>query len=146
ACYTFGSPKVGNDEYDDQIKVPIYRVINDVDIVPLFPPPKGVIQVLCKFLSKKKKISAILNKINGYEHNGPGHQLTECDDTFKKLQIIPDPGEPMRFYKMIGDIFRRKKGFDIGIKCHALDGAKGYREKLAHWAMWRKNIGKIKAT
>lgn len=28
ACYTFGSPKVGNEEFDDDIKPPIYRVVH----------------------------------------------------------------------------------------------------------------------
>src|SRR3989339_1647861 len=38
ACYTFGSPKVGNSEFGDSIKAPIYRVVNDLDPVPFLPP------------------------------------------------------------------------------------------------------------
>ncbi|MCI0468256.1 MAG: lipase family protein [Beijerinckiaceae bacterium] len=39
ACYTFGSPRVGNPQFDLWVKVPSYRVINHADIVPQVPPP-----------------------------------------------------------------------------------------------------------
>ena len=38
ACYTFGSPKVGNEEFGDAIKVPVYRIVNAADSVPSLPP------------------------------------------------------------------------------------------------------------
>jgi hypothetical protein len=37
ACYTFGSPRVGNREYDREFKSSIYRVINTTDIVTVVP-------------------------------------------------------------------------------------------------------------
>lgn len=37
ACYTFGSPRVGNAEYDVSFKSPIYRVVNTTDIVTVVP-------------------------------------------------------------------------------------------------------------
>ncbi len=37
ACYTFGSPRVGNDEYDISIKSMFYRVVNTTDIVTIVP-------------------------------------------------------------------------------------------------------------
>jgi len=37
ACYTFGSPRVGNDEYDTSIKSMFYRVVNTTDIVTIVP-------------------------------------------------------------------------------------------------------------
>jgi triacylglycerol lipase len=39
ACYTFGSPPVGTNKFDEDIKTPIYRIINYVDIVPRLPNP-----------------------------------------------------------------------------------------------------------
>ncbi len=39
ACYTFGSPRVGNAYFDLWVKVPSYRVMNYADIVPEVPPP-----------------------------------------------------------------------------------------------------------
>lgn len=37
ACYTFGSPRVGNDQYDREFKAPIYRMVNTTDIVTVVP-------------------------------------------------------------------------------------------------------------
>jgi len=39
ACYTFGSPRVGNSVFDLWVKPPSYRVINYADIVPQVPIP-----------------------------------------------------------------------------------------------------------
>lgn len=39
ACYTYGSPRVGNRYFDLWVKVPSYRVVNAADIVPTVPPP-----------------------------------------------------------------------------------------------------------
>lgn len=38
ACYTFGSPRVGTADFDEQVKCPHYRVINNWDLVPSVPP------------------------------------------------------------------------------------------------------------
>ncbi|HET6374623.1 MAG TPA: lipase family protein [Methylocella sp.] len=37
ACYTFGSPRVGNSHFDLWVKVPSYRIVNHADIVPQVP-------------------------------------------------------------------------------------------------------------
>jgi Lipase (class 3) len=37
ACYTFGSPRVGNNQFDREFKSAIYRVVNTADIVTVIP-------------------------------------------------------------------------------------------------------------
>ena len=37
ACYTYGSPRVGNSEFDREFKSVIYRVVNTTDIVTVVP-------------------------------------------------------------------------------------------------------------
>jgi len=37
ACYTFGSPRVGNADFDKNIRSPVYRIINFTDIVTFLP-------------------------------------------------------------------------------------------------------------
>jgi hypothetical protein len=37
ACYTFGSPRVGNSHYALAFKAPIYRVVNTTDVVTVIP-------------------------------------------------------------------------------------------------------------
>lgn len=39
ACYTFGSPRVGNAYFDLWVKPPSYRVVNNADLVPQVPLP-----------------------------------------------------------------------------------------------------------
>ena len=38
ACYTFGAPRVGDRTFDQYVKVPLYRVTNGIDVVPVLPP------------------------------------------------------------------------------------------------------------
>ena len=37
ACYTFGAPRVGTEEWVSRIKTPIYRIVNSADPVPTLP-------------------------------------------------------------------------------------------------------------
>ncbi len=37
ACYTYGSPRVGDSHFDMEFKSPIYRVVNTTDIVTVVP-------------------------------------------------------------------------------------------------------------
>ena len=37
ACYTYGSPRVGTEDWVSQIKTPIYRIVNSADPVPMVP-------------------------------------------------------------------------------------------------------------
>ena len=37
ACYTYGSPRVGTEDWVAQIKTPIYRIVNSADPVPMVP-------------------------------------------------------------------------------------------------------------
>jgi len=54
ACYTFGSPRVGTAGFDEQVRCPHYRVINNWDLVPALP----------------------LAFFRGYSHNGDPRLLT----------------------------------------------------------------------
>ena len=37
ACYTFGSPRVGDGKYEKELKVPFYRMVHATDVVTLLP-------------------------------------------------------------------------------------------------------------
>ena len=39
ACYTFGAPPVGTKDFENNLKTPLYRIINHLDIVPNLPNP-----------------------------------------------------------------------------------------------------------
>ncbi|HSD82209.1 MAG TPA: lipase family protein, partial [Anaerolineae bacterium] len=56
ACYTFGSPRVGNSQYDIEFKSPIYRIVNTTDVVTVIPLlAMGYIHIGdVRFLGKKE--------------------------------------------------------------------------------------------
>ena len=91
ACYTFGSPRVGNDEWIEDIKTPIYRVVNAADCVPMLPPGDELISSLAwlfrtvsmvkiPLLSQALEAASrwlVLN-FGGYTHCGNMRFLTNC--------------------------------------------------------------------
>lgn len=56
ACYTFGSPRVGDGQYEKSIKVPFYRIVNTTDIVTLIPFFLGTFVHVgdARYLSRRK--------------------------------------------------------------------------------------------
>jgi triacylglycerol lipase len=45
AVYTFGSPRVGDKAFGESLEAPVYRVINNTDLVGELPPPLGYAHV-----------------------------------------------------------------------------------------------------
>ena len=45
ACYTFGSPRVGDEVWISNIKTPLYRVVNAADCVTMLPPGAVPIEI-----------------------------------------------------------------------------------------------------
>jgi hypothetical protein len=56
ACYTFGSPRVGDGKFEKAIKVPFYRIVNTTDIVTLLPFILGTFVHVgdTRYLSRRK--------------------------------------------------------------------------------------------
>lgn len=84
ACYTFGSPRVGDTEWVENIKAPIYRVVNAADPVTMLPPGTETIGVISwalglipHFGPRIKNI--LLQKFGGYYHCGDMRYLTNCN-------------------------------------------------------------------
>ena len=123
ACYTFGSPRVGNEEFDDEIKPPIYRVVNAFDILPSVPPEYlfEIINLLPWKWSKN-----LAKKFIGYAHHGDMRYLTDCKD-FPKVKLISNYNE---FFRLVG-LWKNKKE---SVKHHEINI---YCEKLAQYALKR---------
>lgn len=82
ACYTFGSPRVGNDKWIAGVKTPMYRIVNAADCVTMLPPGTEWINSL-GWLSGLiplvgKHISSWLMRFGGYLHAGDMRYLTNC--------------------------------------------------------------------
>ena len=85
ACYTFGSPRVGDAEWAESIKTPIYRIVNAADPVTMLPPGKDVIDIVSWTVGKLPYIGKttkhlLLSKFGGYLHVGDMRYLTNCTD------------------------------------------------------------------
>ncbi len=83
ACYTFGSPRVGDEEWIQNIKAPVYRLVNAADCVPMLPPSSETITVISWILQftpwfGKSLRSLLLSNFGGYLHCGNMRYLTNC--------------------------------------------------------------------
>ena len=97
ACYTFGSPRVGDEEWSYDLKTPIYRIVNAVDCVTMLPPSGGIIGVF-KFIMGRlpfvgKFLRELMSNFEGYFHVGDMRYLTSCDpgkyDEVKLTYFMP---------------------------------------------------------
>ncbi|MPZ38686.1 MAG: DUF2974 domain-containing protein [Rhizobiales bacterium] len=105
ACYTFGSPRVGDRSFDQYVKVPLYRVTNGVDVVPAVP-------------------LAIL----GYRHVGDTRY-------FAKLGSAPSrrsPGVLAKFWRTVGGLVALL--WTLKIRNIADHSITTYIDKLSVWA------------
>lgn len=135
ACYTFGSPKVGNEEFDDKIKAPIYRVINSFDVVPFLPftPIMMPLFWLIKKKVKNDKVKILAENFQEYQHHGDMRFLTNTVVN-ADAKVLTEYAELTRSLNLIRLSFTVVK--DIGVQHHSLDA---YCEKLAGWAL-KRNI------
>jgi triacylglycerol lipase len=124
ACYTFGSPKVGNDEFGYDIKPPIYRVVNAFDPVPTVPPTY-IFYLLSLLPWQWAKM--LVAKFHGYQHHGDMRFLTKCDETCSNVKVIANYHD---LFRLIGLWMNKKHSVgdhSIEIYCH----------KLGQWALQR---------
>ncbi len=105
ACYTFGSPLVGNENWIATIKSPIYRVVNAADAVTVLPPAAGFWVVIKYILDRIPVIGGairnMLNSYSGYMHCGDMRYLTNCENDFKKLKLLYSVGIFFRLRRVI---------------------------------------------
>jgi hypothetical protein len=130
ACYTFGSPKVGNEEFGDAIKVPIYRVVNAADSVPSLPPTWfweiliGLAWAL-PIPYVRRALLALAQQFRGYRHHGDMRYLTACDDEFRTLRLVANPSLVDRAVsivrRLMADIKAGFRDHAIAIYCDKLE-------------------------
>lgn len=83
SCYTYGSPRVGDEDWISDIKAPLYRVVNAADVVTMMPPSSDTICFLSWVLGFIPQIGAsirkfLLSRLGGYLHGGNMRYLTNC--------------------------------------------------------------------
>ncbi|MFT6402452.1 MAG: hypothetical protein ACJA2D_001774 [Pseudohongiellaceae bacterium] len=83
ACYTFGSPRVGDIDWTINIKTPIYRIVNAADPVTMLPPGTEAIGLFAWLFGLIPHFGMpirkfLLSKFGGYFHSGDMRYLSNC--------------------------------------------------------------------
>lgn len=142
ACYTFGSPRVGNMQFGQRIKPPVYRVINASDVVTRLPPGLtiDILTVILRafpVIPYNYKMADFLERFRGYRHYGSMRYLKHAEPhedkdgkpNYPKLIVLENPAQASRWY---WNAKRMAASFGAsGAKDHAIDH---YVNKLAYWA------------
>lgn len=149
ATYTFGGPRVGNLQFGQRIKPPVYRVINASDIVPRLPPGILVdgLTVLLRWLvvvPYAENIADFLERFRGYRHYGDQRYLsaspetvddTASHTTFPSLIVRANPPQLLRWFWLC------RRWFATFGKAAVLDHSIDvYVRKLLYWAYIRSNL------
>ena len=152
ACYTFGAPPVSTKELENNLKTPIYRIVNNMDVVPHMPNPciamlvKGLFKIITWVLklSKfdylcpekyQKQINMKIQNASMYRHIG-----------YRSVLIGTEEMPKLRYNLGIFDSFLRykwlmvpKRWFDRGTRLLTEHKIEAYSKKLQKWAMNRQN-------
>jgi hypothetical protein len=115
ATYTFGGPRVGDDEFFRGIKTPVYRVVNAADVVARVPFGPGFTFILSAVryipINGTKRVSEFLRRrFSGYTHYGNLHLLSarknkdgvypvHCSPTIFKIAQVALPGLVKKWWK-----------------------------------------------
>jgi len=139
ACYTFGAPRVGDEEWIAELKGPIYRLVNAADCVTMLPPGAVAVQGLTWLLGWIPALGPRLKnwlrgRYGGYMHGGDMRYLSNCRaGHFRDVRLLYHVSFAYRI-----------KGFLVGSlpwkKFLADHKIANYREKLMILAV-RRNLG-----
>jgi len=151
ACYTFGSPPVGLKSFDYDIKTPIYRVVNHIDIVPRLPNPILVYGIrflalligvmlspFAELITQVKesawfdKVSRVLIDAQKYRHSGYESYLVGEGDNARLRFSVGIHDRLGWWSKQFVNLFRGE--FKL-LSDHSIET---YSKKLAIWAEKRK--------
>ena len=155
ACYTFGAPPVSTQGFADDIKTPIYRIVNHLDIVPNLPNPviaiivtslyKFGMWVLAIFQIKhviasskwKGKFDQLLADTARYRQVGYESYLTGTDANPKLRRSLGAWGRLCKWGRAVNPIklFSKNSKVKRLVTDHSIVA---YSDKLRAWAMSRR--------
>jgi len=134
ACYTYGSPRVGDEDWIDDIKTPIYRVVNAADCVTMLPPGADTITILSwmvQFVPGIGKASRkfLLSKFSGYIHCGNMRFLTSVSKgAYRDAKLLYS----VNLLTRILGVLKKKNPWTAYLADHSIAI---YRKKLGHIAV-----------
>jgi len=130
ACYTFGSPRVGDTEWIGGIKDPVYRVVNAADAVTMLPPGDTFVSILgwfTQFLPRvgSKWRTGLLESFGGYLHGGDMRYLESVPKgQFEKVKLLYSVS---LYYRLKGVFFMNRLSWTHLLSDHSIAV---YRKKL----------------
>jgi hypothetical protein len=132
ACYTFGSPRVGDEQWVEGMKTPIYRIVNSADPVTMLPPGDDAISLVA-FLLRLARLEELSKKLRthfgGYYHMGYMRFLTNTGHKdYEKVKLLYSVSLMRRFRAY----FVNKLSFKSIPSDHSI---RVYREKLKYIAL-----------
>ena len=134
ACYTFGAPPVGAVEVSNNLKTPVYEIINEIDIVPRLPNPwmaSGAL-VLIKLMRLLGKLFTVIGKV--LASGKWDDKLEEWIDMMVKfrhpgyLSYLVGSGGAARLRYNVSFYDRLKWWFAMIFKSKAMFGKTGFRK------------------
>ena len=148
ACYTYGSPRIGTEEWVTQIKSPIYRIVNSADPVPMVPLSGTVVFLLVKACRTVESLIPVPvigpiftwlgnwleRNLSGYTHAGNMRFLTDCKEgDLSKVNLL----YTVSWWRRIRGLLTRVTPFGKVLTDH---GIAVYRRKLMRVAERRNAI------
>lgn len=129
ACYTFGSPRVGDQKWITNINTPIYRLVNAADFVTMLPPGDEFITIFSWLVSfipwfGQPIYKLLTSKYGGYLHAGNMRYLTNCrPGQYDNVELLYSVSALFR----IKGFWNKKKRFGKLLADHSIEI---YRKKL----------------
>jgi len=135
ATYTFGGPRVGDDEFFKDIKTPVYRVVNQADAVPRLPFGAGFAYFLAIVdfipINGTKRVTEWFRKnFSGFTHHGTMVFLAE--DENGEVVLKNSPSIFWRFPYIVPRLMKTK--FKATIQDHSMEM---YCDRLRRYAHMR---------
>lgn len=94
ACYTFGSPRVGDDVWVAGLKAPVYRLVNAADCVTMLPPGALAVATISWLTGRIPWVGAAIRqwlkrRFGGYMHGGDMRYLSNCrTGEYSQVQLL----------------------------------------------------------
>jgi triacylglycerol lipase len=139
ATYTFGAPRIGNEDWVSTIKTPVYRIVNSADIVPMLPP-KGMLVDGLGWLIKlvpahgERLSKWLLDNFSGYMHGGNMRFLSNCSKgAYADVKLLYS----VNFWRRVRAMLHRLAPWSKLLSDHSMSV---YRQKMYAIARRRNGI------
>ncbi|MFT5720991.1 MAG: triacylglycerol lipase [Motiliproteus sp.] len=129
ACYTFGSPRVGDEEWISTLKTPVYRVVNAADCVTMLPPGGSLLSASAWSLGWIPGVGSAIKtwmkqRYDGYLHGGDMRYLSNCKSgEYSQVRLLPS----VSFFFRIKQLILKQSPWTNLLADHSIST---YRKKL----------------